>query len=110
MSDGLLVLIVLGLGRPLRPGLGDWLRIADRLGQHEAQLILGHRWLPCGRCFPLCHTYLYGVSERELKPRNLDSGTPGCGQKSTQMTQSGAVSPLRQAVASDVLALQFLVA
>jgi hypothetical protein len=68
MSDGQLVLIVLGLRGPFRPGLCDGLRVADRLGQHEAQLILGHRWLPCGRCFPLCHTYLYGVPERELKP------------------------------------------
>src|SRR3954453_7854986 len=93
MSDGQLVLIVLGLGGPFRPGLCGWLRIADRLGQHEAQLILGHRWLPCSRCFPLCHTYLYRVPEGELKPGTYSPGTPGVRPKSTQMTQSDAVTP-----------------
>ena len=45
----LLGLIVLGLRGAFRPVIRDWLRVADRLGQHQAQLILRHGWLPRGR-------------------------------------------------------------
>ena len=48
----------------------DRLRVSDRFGQHEAQLILCHRWLPRSRRFPLCHADSYGMPERKLKPRN----------------------------------------
>jgi hypothetical protein len=46
---GQLGLIILGLRRALRPVIRDWLRVADRLGQHQTQLILAHRRLPRGR-------------------------------------------------------------
>jgi len=62
-EGGQLGLIVLGLGGAFRPVLRNWLRVADRLGQHEAQLILRHRWLPRGRRFPLCHRVYMGTPE-----------------------------------------------
>jgi hypothetical protein len=48
-AGGQLGPIVLGLWGAFRPVIRDWLRVADRLGQHQAQLILRHRWLPRGR-------------------------------------------------------------
>ena len=69
--SGELGLIVLGLWGAFRPVIRDWLRVADRFGQHQAQLILCLRWLPRGRRFPLYHGTLYGVPERKLKPQNL---------------------------------------
>jgi len=48
-AGGQLRLIVLGPWGAFRSLIRDGLRVADRFGQHEAQLILGHRWLPRGR-------------------------------------------------------------
>ena len=61
MARGRLGLIVLGLWGAFRPLIRDWLRVADRLGQHQAQLILGFRWLARGRRFPLYHEAYMGM-------------------------------------------------
>jgi hypothetical protein len=66
---GQLGLIVLGLWGGFRPVFRDRLRVADRFGQHQAQLILCLRRLPRGRRFPLYHEGYMGMPERVLNPR-----------------------------------------
>ena len=59
-----LTAISLGLGRTLRL----WLRIADSLGQHLAQLSLGLRGFPLEGFLPCRHGHYMGMREGELNP------------------------------------------
>ena len=63
-----LAAVFLGLRRLFRPiGLAS-LRIADRLGEHLAQLCLRLRGRPRDRCLPVSHVHYVGMSGRELNP------------------------------------------
>jgi len=52
-----------GLRQALRFAIGAEFRVADRFGEHLAQLSLGLRWLPRNGCLPVGHGYYVGMPD-----------------------------------------------